>query len=130
MAYATIQDIRERITRDLTEDDEKACQALLEDAALIIDAYNPDALADAKRLVSCRLVIRTIGDGGDFGIPVGATQGSQSALGYSQSWTIGAGAAGELYLGKLDKKLLGYGGKIGSYSPLQELAPKCKGRKK
>jgi hypothetical protein len=45
-----------------------------------------------------------------------------SALGYTQSWTIGAsGSAGELYLGKLEKKLLGYGNSIGSYSPTEEL---------
>ena len=56
--------------------------------------------------------------------PLGATQGSQSALGYSQSWTIGSGGAtGELFLGKLERKLLGAGDKIGSYSPVQELAP-------
>ena len=54
---------------------------------------------------------------------MGATQGSMSALGYSQSWTIGAGSVGELYLGKLEKKLLGACNRIGSYSPVQEHAP-------
>ncbi len=54
---------------------------------------------------------------------MGATQGSQSALGYSQSWTISGGASGELYLSKLEKQLLGCGNKIGSYSPVQELVP-------
>jgi hypothetical protein len=53
---------------------------------------------------------------------MGASQGSMSGLGYSQSWTISAGGSvGELYLGKADKQLLGYGNKIGSYSPTQEL---------
>ena len=59
----------------------------------------------------------------DAGIPMGATQGSMSALGYSQSWTIGSGSAGELYLGKLEKKLLGCGNSIGSYSPVEALVP-------
>jgi hypothetical protein len=46
-----------------------------------------------------------------------------AGLGYSQSWTIGSGGgAGELYLSKLEKKLLGAGNAIGSYSPVQELA--------
>ena len=38
--------------------------------------------------------------------------------------TIGTGGSvGELYLGKLERKLLGCGDQIGSYSPTQELVP-------
>jgi len=122
MAYATITDVQDRMTRSMSADEQNVCSKLLDDAAVIIDAYNADASAEAKQLVSCRMVIRAIGDGTDAGIPMGATQGSMSALGYSQSWTIGAsGSAGELYLGKLEKKLLGYGNSIGSYSPTEEL---------
>lgn len=121
MAYATIEDIQKRMPRELTEEEKPVCEALLEDAAVIIDAYNEAADAEAKQVVSCRLVIRAIGDGGSAGIPIGATQGSKSALGYSQSWTIGAGSVGELYLGRLEKKLLGLSGQIGSYSPTEEL---------
>ena len=68
--------------------------------------------------------MRALGDGESGGIPMGATQGSMSGLGYSQSWTISNGGSGELYLAKIDKKLLGVGDRIGSYSPIQELAPK------
>jgi hypothetical protein len=107
----------------MSEAEQSVCSNLLDDAAVIIDAYNSAADMGAKKLVSVRMVTRTMGDGTDAGIPMGATQGSMSALGYSQSWTIGAGAAGELYLGKLEKKLLGYGNVIGSYSPTQELVP-------
>lgn len=122
MAYATIEDIQKRITRELSEEEKKVCEALLDDAAVIIDSYNDGADAEAKQVVSCRLVIRAIGDGSESDIPIGATQGSQSALGYSQSWTIsGAGSVGELYLGRLEKKLLGLSGQIGSYSPTEEL---------
>ena len=47
-----------------------------------------------------------------------------SALGYSQSWTVGSGGSvSELYLSKTDKKYLGVGNAIGSYSPVQELVP-------
>ena len=44
---------------------------------------------------------------------------------YSQSWTIGSGgSARELYLSKTDNRLLGgLADRIGSYSPVQELAP-------
>lgn len=120
MSYATWEDIQARITRDLSEDDKALCTSLLSDAGVIIDTFNVNASTDAKLVVSCRMVIRAIGDDND--IPMGATQGSMSALGYSQSWTMSNGASvGELYLSKLDKELLGYGNKIGSYSPVEEL---------
>ena len=123
MAYATVADVQSRMTRQMSIDEQIVCSNLLDDAAVIIDAYNSAADTGAKKLVSVRMVTRAIGDGTDAGIPMGATQGSMSALGYSQSWTIGAGSAGELYLGKLEKKLLGAGNSIGSYSPTQELVP-------
>lgn len=120
MTYATVSDVQARMMRDLSVDEQAVCSTLLEDAALIIDTFNIDASADAKKTVSCRMVIRALGDGSD--VPMGATQGSMSALGYSQSWTMGSGAsAGELYLSKLEKQMLGYANKIGSYSPVQEL---------
>lgn len=123
MAYATVNDVQDRMVRTMSEAEQGVCSKLLDDAAVIIDAYNSAASLDAKNLVSVRMVTRAIGDGTDAGIPMGATQGSMSALGYSQSWTIGAGSAGELYLGKLEKKLLGTGDHIGSYSPIQGLVP-------
>lgn len=122
--YATPSDVQARMTRTMDADEQAVCQKLLEDAAVIIDAYNANAAADSKLVVSCRMVIRALGDGESSGVPMGASQGSMSGLGYSQSWTIGTGGSvGELYLGKLERKLLGAGDKIGSYSPVQELAP-------
>ena len=53
--------------------------------------------------------------------PMGATQGTATALGYSQSWTMSGGSTGELYLSKLEKKLLGVGSKLGAHSPLEDL---------
>lgn len=124
MAYATIEDVQARMTRDLSTDEQTVCETLLDDAALMIDAAAPDASAAAKQVVSCRMVIRAIGDGSSFGTPMGATQGSMSGLGYSQSWTIGSGGgAGELYLSKADKLLLGSGNRIGSASPVEALVP-------
>lgn len=119
--YATVDDVQARMTRTMSNDERAACEAMLNDAAMIIDAYNAEAPLERKNLVSCRMVIRQLGDGSDTGVPIGATQGSMSALGYTQSWTIGAGSSGELYLGKTDKKLLGYGNRIGSRSPIEDL---------
>ena len=127
MAYATVNEVNERMTRTLTESEETVCNALLEDAAVLIDGINYHADCEAKKVVSCRMVIRALGDGENLGYPTGATQGSMSGLGYSQSWTMGTGAStGELYLSKLEKQLLGAGNKIGSYSPVQELVPEVK----
>ena len=80
MAYATVEELQARMQRELTETEQNICEALLEDAAVIIDAYNENAKPDAKRLVSLRMVRRSIGDG-TADVPIGATQGSMSALG-------------------------------------------------
>lgn len=121
MAYATYEDVQARMSRTLTEDEQAICTTLLDDAAVIIDAFNDQATLDIKKVVSCRMVIRAMADGDSAGVPVGATQGSMSGLGYSQSWTISSGSVGELYLAKMDKQLLGRGNQIGSYSPVEEL---------
>lgn len=120
MSYATYTDVQARMSRDLSADEQALCTTLLDDAGVIIDTFNKNADNGVKLVVSCRMVIRALGV--DDTIPMGSTQGSMSALGYSQSWTIGAGGSvGELYLSKLDKQMLGYGNRIGSYSPVQEL---------
>lgn len=122
-AYATVTDVQARMTRTMSTAEQTMCATLLDDAAVIIDSYNADATADAKKIVSCNMVIRKLGDGEDSGIPIGASQGSMSGLGYAQSWTMSSGAStGEMYLAKIDKKLLGVGNMIGSYSPVEELA--------
>ena len=110
MLYAEVQDV-EAGFRALSKEEQTRC-----------DHYNPDADADTKRVVSCRMVRRPLGDGEDgVSFPMGATQGTATALGYSQSWTMGSGSSGELYLSKLEKKLLGVGSKIGARSPLEDL---------
>lgn len=123
MAYATIIDVEARITRPLSTQEEFAATTMLDDAAVMIDAFAPGASADVKKVVSCRMVIRAIGDGENSGVPVGATQGSMSGLGYAQSWSIGGngGAAGELYLSKIEKQMLGMGDRIGSHSPVEDI---------
>ncbi len=120
-AYAEVQDV-EAGFRTLSKEEQTRCAALLSEAAVIIDHYNPDADANTRRVVSCRMVRRLLGDGENgVSFPMGATQGTATALGYSQSWTMGSGSAGELYLSKLEKKLLGVGSRIGASSPLEDL---------
>lgn len=115
MAYATINDV-EAGFRVLTTDERAVAGSMLDEAALIIDSYGADADEDVKKLVSCRMVRRALGSNS---VPIGATQGSESALGYSQSWTLGGGSSGELYVSKLEKKLIGAGNRIASRSPLE-----------
>ena len=121
-SYATTSDVQARLAWTMDTTQQSICSNLLEDASVMIDAVALSASADIKQLVSIRMVMRALGDGNVSGVPMGATQGSQSALGYSQSWTISNGGSGELYLSKTEKNLLGIGKKIGSYSPVQELA--------
>lgn len=125
MTYATVEQVQARMTRTMSESEQDVCAALLADAGVVIDSFAACADEDVKALVSCRMVIRALGDGTSGAAPVGATQGSMSALGYSQSWTLSGGATGELYLSKLEKSMLGLGtigNSIGSYSPVQQLA--------
>lgn len=119
MAYATIEQV-ELGFRALETAEYDKCSTLLDEAAVIIDAYNKSASADAKMVVSCRMVRRALGEANAQLVPMGASQGSASAGGYSQSWTIGSGGSiGELYLNKIDKNLLGTGNRACTISPLE-----------
>lgn len=119
MAYATVSEV-EAGFRPLDTDEQALCSQLLDEAAIIIDAYNADADVAIKDLVSCRMVRRAIGDGMQT-LPLGSTQGSIAAGGYSQSWTVGGGTSGELYISRSERRMLGVGNKIGSKSPTEDL---------
>lgn len=120
MAYATYEDI-ENIYRELDTDERARADALLDMAATIIDAIAVENISDdIKKLVSVRMVERALSAGADQ-IPVGASQTSQSGLGYSQTISFGSYSSGELYLTKTEKLLLGRSNRVGSYSPVEEL---------
>lgn len=128
MRYATVEDV-EAGFRMLEDSEKTLCEALLDEAGIVIDAYKQDASEERKRLVSCRMVRRQLDSGSGAAqnavtFPMGASQGSASALGYSQTWTMSGGSVGELYLSKLEKKLLGVGDKIGAISPLEGMVAK------
>ena len=120
MKYASVSDV-EAGFRKLEEDESASCDALLEEAAVVIDAFNEKAAVERKKLVSCRMVRRQLGpaDQSVIAFPTGASQGSASALGYTQSWTMSGGSVGELFLSKLEKQMLGAGNRIGARSPLE-----------
>ena len=126
-SYATYAEVAARTSRSFTQAEQAVVEALIEDAAVLIDAYNAEASNDAKKVVTCRMVLRAMGSGDDggIGVPIGATQGSMAAGGYSQSWTISGGGTGELYLGRTEKQLLGLGNRIGARSPLENMAAPC-----
>lgn len=119
MAYAKPEDVIARIPRDIGPEEEQLICVLLEDAAILIDACAKDAGEKVKAVVSCRMVIRALGDGNGAGVPIGATQGTMTAGPYSQTWTLGSGSSGELYLSKADKAMLGVANRIGASSPLE-----------
>lgn len=120
--YASLKDLEIRLGRTLTESEKGTTTMLLEDAGAMIDAMAPNACPENKKVVSCRIVMRVI-NGDQESYPMGASQGSQTALGYTQQWTMPSGGSfGELYISKADRRLLGLGDQIGSYSPTQELA--------
>ena len=117
--YASVADV-EAGFRHLSPDESDICESLIEEASIIVDAYNADAEDARKKVVVCRMVRRMLSSGSD-GVPMGATTGSMSALGYSQSWTLSSGSAGELYISKTDKKLLGVSARIGTHSPVEDM---------
>ena len=85
MGYADLDDVESGF-RTLSDEERNRCFYLLEEAAAIIDAYGREADPDVKRLVSCRMVRRLLGDGtgGETPLyPMGATQGSATALSVS-----------------------------------------------
>ncbi len=124
MAYATYSDVQTRMGVTFSTTEQGVCSSLLDRAALLIDSFSvaADKSAAIKKEVSINMVSRVMGTS-TLDVPIGATQGSMSGLGYAQSWTISNGSTGELYFSKDDKRLLGVGNNIGSRSPVENLVP-------
>lgn len=115
--YASVDDIRARTTNEINEN---ICVTLIEDASTMVDVYAKNASDENKKLVVCRMVLRALPQD-NVSFPIGASQGTMSALGYSQTWTLSGGTTGELYITKVEKRLLGVGSMIGSHSPIEDL---------
>lgn len=111
MAYADVSDLVER-WRELSTDEQARAAVLLDDAsamlAQLVDVKESDEQQEALlRTVCCSMVIRTMSatESDSFG----ASNMSMSAGVYSQSWSY-ANPSGDMYLTRLEKKMLGIGG--------------------
>lgn len=113
-AYATVDDVVLR-WRALSDAEVVVASALLEDAAVMIRSVVPnletrvadgDLDPEALKIVSCRMVKRSMQAPAGF---EGVSQFNQTAGPFSQA-TQFANPAGDMWLAKADRKLLGVGG--------------------
>ena len=100
MAYATIDDVSNG-WRELTPDEAERAGYLLDDAAVKIDAYRPNAAVELKALVSKAMVRRMLAT--EDPTPYEST--TVTAGPYSRSYTL-SGVNGELRLTRDDKLTL------------------------
>ena len=112
MVYATAVDLAAR-WRPLTSAEQSRATTLLEDAAVRIDMCAPptlplaDAQLAARKIVSCEMVKRARASGAGPGV----SQISETRGPFTGQVTY-ANPAGDLYLTKADKRLLGSGGQV------------------
>lgn len=119
MAFADVSDIEAR-WRTLTVDEKARAAVLIEDASAVLSKLvpvDPNDCAQAALLktVCCNMVIRAMSatESDMFGV----SQSSMTAGPYSQSMNY-ANPSGDMYLTKLEKRLLGItSGYIGSIRP-------------
>lgn len=118
--YATVGDIEVR-WRTLSATEQTKAAALISDATAIIDSLAGPAFEcsedwdEKAKIVCCNMVIRAMsaGESDAFGL----SQTSMTAGPYSQSWSY-ANPSGDMYLTKLEKRMLGVtSGYIGSIEP-------------
>lgn len=120
MAFATVSDIEAR-WRDLTVSEEARAAVLLDDAAAmlskLVDVDPSDTeQAELLKAVNCDMVIRNMSQtSSDL---YGVSQSSMTAGPYTQAMSY-ANPSGDMYLTKLEKRLLGItSGYIGSIRPM------------
>jgi len=105
MAYADVEDVAAR-WRYLSEDEAARAEVLLEAASEMLDALVPSTEGKEALLktVCCDMVIRTLALGVSDNYGLAST--NMTAGPYSQSWNY-YNPSGDMYLTKLEKKLLG-----------------------
>lgn len=119
MAFAEVSDIESR-WRELSTDEQSRASVLIDDASAMLTALvaiDTDDTEQAQLLkhVCCSMVIRAMS--ATEADAFGASQMSMTAGPYSQSWNY-ANPSGDMYLTKLEKRLLGItSGYIGSIRP-------------
>jgi hypothetical protein len=118
VAYASTDDVKARLGRDLTSDEQTRFPGLLEEASAIVDGYlgrhytGEGGIPDAVRIVVSRLIARAL----TTALPEGMTQQSESAGPYQHSTTYPQGSS-NLWLSRSDKLALrSVGGGMASMS--------------
>ena len=111
MAYATVSDVEGR-WRALSEDENAKAQVLLEDATTILDGmldvcHMPAERAPLLRTVCCNMVIRAMVAATSSAYGVESLQATMGPFAQTAKF---ANPSGDLYLTKLEKKLLGVSG--------------------
>ena len=120
MAFAVVSDIESR-WRDLSTDEEARASVLIDDATAMLSALVKVDASDEEqalllKVVCCDMVIRAMAQSGmdTFGV----SQAAITAGPYTQSFSY-SNPSGDMYLTKLEKKLLGIStGYIGSIRPM------------
>lgn len=126
MAYAEVSDIEVRLQRTFTESESATAQALIDGASAVLDKLVQDdgttEQAELLNFVCTNMVCRAFDQMGFD--TLGASQASMTAGAYTQSYSFSA-PSGDLYLTKLEKRILGItSGYIGSIEPKIH-KPKC-----
>jgi len=119
MAFALVSDIEAR-WRDLSTVEESRASVLIDDASAMLSSLVTVDAQDEKqaallKTVCCSMVIRCMSatQADTFGV----SNASMTAGSYTQQWTY-SNPSGDMYLTKLEKKLLGItSGYIGSIEP-------------
>lgn len=119
MGFAEVHDIEAR-WRALTVEETARADALIADASAILESLvsvvgEDERQAELLKTVCCSMVIRAMS--ATAADSYGATQMSMTAGAYSQSWTY-SNPTGDLYLTRLEKRLLGIGVGLIGWAPL------------
>ena len=113
MAYATVSDLNRRRTEPLTDEEKVSlAEALLDDAATMLDALVTVDPSDQQqlerlRMVSCAMVNRALQAAGSEAY--GVSEASYTMGPFTQSATF-SNPSGDLYLTSRECDLLGIGG--------------------
>lgn len=115
MAYAEVSDIEVRLGRTFTAEEQVNIQALLDGASAVLNKLvildDTTEQNELLKFVCTNMVSRAVDSGVDV---YGASQASVTAGPYTQSFSF-ATPSGDMYLTKLEKRLLGItSGYIGS----------------
>ena len=117
MAYADVEDIELRLQRTFSESETANVEALLDSASAVLNKLvkvveGDSEQAELLKFVCTNMVCRSVSANGmDV---LGASQASVTAGPYTQSFSF-ATPSGDMYLTKLEKRLLGItSGYIGS----------------